>query len=127
LKKLWFPRDIRLPKNSDVGTLDQLFSRKQLAELALLRQIILKESPQSVRNHMLLMFSGLLNKVNLTYHASEGRSEGRGDSAIFRYYRYRIAHTSPELDPVRVFSSRLKKIMAAMDELRPLLAYAPRA
>ena len=67
------------------------------------------------------MFSGLLNKTNLTYHASEGRSEGRGDSGIFRYYRYRIAHDSPYLDPAIVFCSRLKKLLQAKEELRPFI------
>jgi TolB-like protein len=47
----------------------------------------------------MLMFSGLLNKVNLTYHSSEGRSEGRGDSSVFRYYRYRMA-PKPALDDI---------------------------
>ena len=122
LKKYPYPNGIILPANSDVETIEKLFDRRQLAELALLKNIILKVKDDSSRQHLLLMFSGLLNKINLTYHASEGRSEGRGDSAIFRYYRYRIAHTSPRLDIIRVFQSRLKKILAAKEELRPYLS-----
>ena len=66
------------------------------------------------------MFSGLLNKINLTYHASAGRSEGRGDSGMFRYYRYRIAHESPDLEITSVFQSRFKKVLAAKRELMPV-------
>ena len=122
LERLPYPKGIILPSNSDVMTIEQLFDRRQLAELALLKSIILKVKDESCRRHLLLMFSGLLNKINLTYHSSEGRSEGRGDSAISRYYRYRIAHTSPRLDVVRVFRSRLKKVLAAKEELRPFLS-----
>jgi hypothetical protein len=67
------------------------------------------------------MFSGLLNKVNLTYHSSEGRSEGRGDSSIFRYYRYRIAPTPAAIDMMIYFKSRLIKVMAAKKEMSGLI------
>lgn len=117
-----YPTGVTLPSSSDVDTVDQLFDRKQLAELALLKSIILRVKDQGCRAHLLLMFSGLLNKINLTYHSSAGRSEGRGDSAIFRYYRYRIAHTAPRLDVVKVLRSRFKKVVAAKQELKPYLS-----
>jgi 16S rRNA G966 N2-methylase RsmD len=122
LKKYPYPKGVVLPANSDVRTIEELFDRRQLAELALLKSIIVKVKDESCRQHLLLMFSGLLNKINLTYHASKGRTEGRGDSAIFRYYRYRIAHTSPRLDIIHVFRSRLKRVLAAKEELRPYLS-----
>jgi len=117
LKKYDYPKGIVLPKGSDVETVDQLFSRKQLAQLSLLKSIIKKENDENVRNTLLLMFSGLLNKINLTYHASEGRSEGRGDSAVFRYYRYRIAKTPASIDLMTYFRSRYKKVLAAKKDL----------
>ena len=100
-----------LPKNYDVPTIEKLFSRKQLAQLAYLKFLIHKESPE-VRDCLMLMFSGLLNKVNLTYHSSEGRSEGRGDSSVFRYYRYRMAPKPAEVDMMTYFESRFKKVVA---------------
>lgn len=114
------PTGVELPRNSDVRTIEQLFSPRQLAQLAYLKYLILKE-PASVRSILLLMFSGLLNKVNLTYHSSEGRSEGRGDSSIFRYYRYRIAPDPAEIDMMTYFESRFKKVMAAKKELAGLI------
>lgn len=122
LARLPYPAGVKLPANSDVRTVDELFDKRQLAELALLKSIILKTKDKQSRDHLLLMFSGLLNKINLTYHASSGRSEGRGDSGIFRYYRYRIAHSSPRLDVANVMKLRFKKIMAAKEELRPYLS-----
>lgn len=63
------------------------------------------------------MFSGLLTKINLTYHASEGRSEGRGDCSAFRYYRYRIAKTPATIEIMPYFESRLNKVVAAKKEI----------
>jgi 16S rRNA G966 N2-methylase RsmD len=125
LAKYPYPKNVQLPADADVRTVDQLFSPEQLAELALMKHLIGQVTDKPVRAHLMLMFSGLLNKVNLTYHASEGRSEGRGDSAVFRYYRYRIAHTSPRLDPVKVIQSRFKKVLAAKEELRPFIGSTP--
>ncbi|WP_348269423.1 DNA methyltransferase [Edaphobacter paludis] len=120
LKDYPHPKGIALPKNSDVSTVEQLFTSKQLAQLSCLKHLILKE-PTAVRNCLLLMFSGLLNKVNLTYHSSEGRSEGRGDSSIFRYYRYRIAPVPAEIDIMKYFESRFNKVVAAKKEIAGLI------
>ena len=120
LKAYWHPTGAVLPRNSDVTTIEELFTPKQFAQLSLLRHLILKE-PEQVRSTLLLMFSGLLNKVNLTYHSSAGRSEGRGDSAIFRYYRYRIAPEPAAIDTMKYFESRYKKVVAAKKEMLGLI------
>lgn len=117
-----YPQNIVLPRNSDVPTVDALFTQKQLAELALLKHLILTVKEPRVQQHLLLMFSGLLNKINRTYHASAGRSAGRGDSSMFRYYRYRIAQESPPLEITDVFRSRLRHVLAAKLELLPVTA-----
>ncbi len=119
LEKYSYPKDIRLPIDSDVESIEQLFSNKQLAELALLKHLIMSLSSGSIRDHLLLMFSGLLNKINLTYHASKGRSAGRGNSSVFAFYRYRIAPNPATIDVMRYFRSRYNKIKAAKKELAP--------
>ncbi len=121
LNKYPYPKGVALPKNADVPTLDKLFTENQLAELALLKGLILKEKRKAVKETLMLMFSGLLNKINLTYHASKGRSEGRGNSGIFAYYRYRVAKSSPQLDVMKVFDSRYSKVLKAKKELRPYI------
>jgi 16S rRNA G966 N2-methylase RsmD len=121
LKHYPHPHDIALPKNSDVGSIEELFTPKQLARLALLKHLIKKWHPGIIQDTLLLMFSGLLNKVNLTYHSSAGRSEGRGDSGIFRYYRYRIAPKPANIDMMKYFESRLKKVLAAKKEMAPFI------
>ncbi len=119
LKEYPYPKEVELPKDSDVPTVEQLFSPIQLAQLAYLKHLIKKVKDKEVQGTLLLMFSGLLNKINLTYHASAGRSEGRGDSSAFRYYRYRLAPEPADLDVMAYFQSRLKKVIAAKKEMAP--------
>ncbi|MFY7786519.1 MAG: DNA methyltransferase, partial [Thermoflexibacteraceae bacterium] len=86
LAKYPYPKNIKLPKGSDVQSIEQLFSEKQLAQLAFLKHLILKEKDTAIRKSLLLAFSSSVNKFNKTFHYT--KSEGGGDSAIFRYYRY---------------------------------------
>lgn len=118
LRKYPYPRGVSLPKNSDVDTVDQLFSPKQLAQLAYLKHLIKRvPTTDSTRNTLLLMFSGLLTKINLTYHASAGRSEGRGDASAFKYYRYRLAPAPADPDVLKYFRSRFTKVLAGKQEI----------
>lgn len=121
LEKYSYPKDVKLPRNSDVETVEQLFTEKQLAQLAFLKHLIRQVENQAVQGVLMLMFSGLLNKINLTYHASKTRSEGGGDSAMFKYYRYRIALEPAYLDIFKVFKLRLQKVVAAKNEIQPLV------
>jgi len=114
-----YPKNVKLPQNSDVETVEQLFSPQQLAQLTYLKHLIKQVRNEDLQGTLLLMFSGLLNKVNLTYHASKGRSEGRGDSGVFRYYRYRLAPKPAFVDVMEYFESRLKKLIAAKKEIAP--------
>jgi DNA modification methylase len=116
-----YPKGIKLPGDSDVDTVEKLFSDEQLAQLAYLKHLIKQVKDETVQGTLMLMFSGLLNKINLTYHPSKGRSAGRGDSAIFKYYRYRIAPEPAQLELMQYFESRFKKVIAAKKELAPFI------
>ncbi|MFN4086867.1 MAG: DNA methyltransferase [Spirosomataceae bacterium] len=118
LKKYSGPKPLPLPKGSDVETVDQLFSDKQTAQLGLLKSIILKQSNENIRNSLLLMFSGLVTKVNLTYHTTPTKPmAGQGDCSVFRYYRYRIAPSHVDVDVMYYFELRFKKIREAKKEM----------
>lgn len=91
LKKYPYPKNLPLPKGSDVESIEQLFSSKQLAQLGYLKHLILKQKDVSIKNSLLLAFSSSITKTNLTYHNSGQRIENAGDCAAFRYYRYRLA------------------------------------
>lgn len=119
LHKYPYPQGIALPKDSDVETVEQLFSDKQLAQLALLKHLIFRSSSGNVREHLMLMFSGLLNKSNRTFHKT--RSPGGGDSAVMRMYRYRIAPNPGESDLLHFFGVRNRRITNAKKELEPFV------
>lgn len=117
LKKYPYPKGNLLPKGSDVKRVEELFTDKQLAQLALLKSIIKKEKNDNIRNSLLLMFSGLLTKVNRTYHSSTVRAEGGGDAAAFRYYRYRIAKKAVDIEAMKYFKLRYEKVSGAKKEM----------
>lgn len=121
LSKYPYPKGVPLPPSSDVRIVEKLFSPLQLAQLAYLKYLIKEVSDKSIRGTLLLMFSGLLNKINLTYHASSGRSAGRGDSSAFRYYRYRLAPKPATLDLMKYFRSRFLRVLAAKREIAPFI------
>ena len=118
LRKYPGPKPLPLPKGSDVETVDQLFSNKQTAQLGLLKTIIKKQKNDNIRNSLLLMFSGLVTKVNLTYHTSKiATKDGQGDASAFRYYRYRIAPEPVDVDVMKYFKLRYEKIRDAKKEM----------
>lgn len=117
LKKYVYPKDIALPKGSDVEVVQDLFSREQLAQLAFLKHLILQESDENIRKSLLLAFSSTITKTNLTYHNSSSRDENAGNSAIFAYYRYRIAREEINLDLMKSFETKFKKTLSAKREI----------
>jgi len=117
LKKYQGPKPLPLPKGSDVDTVDQLFSNKQTAQLGLLKSIILKQSNENIRKSLLLAFSSTITKTNRTYHNSSSRDENAGNSAAFAYYRYRIAKDEVDLDVIKSFETKYKKLLNAKKEM----------
>jgi DNA modification methylase len=118
LKTYPLPKRLILPKNSDVETVHELFSKEQMAQLALLKAIIKKQKDKNIRDTLLLVFSSSLNKHNLTFHYTQ--STGGGDSAAFRYYRYRIAHAPGAMPLSDIFQTKYKKVLAAKKEMEEL-------
>ncbi|MDR0304431.1 MAG: type I restriction enzyme HsdR N-terminal domain-containing protein, partial [Chitinispirillales bacterium] len=116
LQKYPLPKDLKLPKGSDVNSVHKLFSKKQMAQLALLKAIIKKVKDKNIRDTLFLVFSSSLNKHNLTFHYT--KSAGGGDSAIFRYYRYRIAPKPGIMPLLRIFETKYKKTYAAKEEIK---------
>ncbi len=119
LSQYSYPHGDKLPKGSDVRTVEQLFTRQQLAQLALLKHLIAKEKDAAIRKSLLLAFSSTVTKINRTYHNSGQRIENAGDCAAFRYYRYRIARTEVQLDVWTSFETKFRKLLNAKQEIQP--------
>ncbi|OQY75773.1 MAG: DNA methylase [Ignavibacteriales bacterium UTCHB2] len=116
LKTFPYPKGFKLPKGSDVPTVEKLFSKKQLADLALLKSIIKKEKDKKIKDSLLLAFSSSINKYNLTFHYT--RSDGGGDSGAFRYYRYRLAPKPGRLSLSSIFSTKFSKVLSAKKDIQ---------
>lgn len=121
IAKYGHPRGIPLARNSDVRDVADLFTRPQLAQLGLLKGLICKLRDENLRQSFLLAFSSTITKINLTYHPSASRGDNAGDSAAFRYYRYRIAPQPIDLDVFNTFALKVKKLVAAKKEMQAVI------
>ena len=106
---LWIPKDEILPKGSDVPSVLGLFSKTQLAELAILRKLIMQKTIKNreMRYSLLLAFHNTVKSINLTFHKSK---TGGGDSGAFRHFRYRIAKEPTILDSAKTFANKIKYV-----------------
>ncbi|MDR1963967.1 MAG: type I restriction enzyme HsdR N-terminal domain-containing protein [Planctomycetaceae bacterium] len=124
LRKYPRPNPIPLDKHADVRTADQLFSPKQTAQLGLLKSLIMKVQNENIRQSLMLMFSGLVTRVNLTYHTGKAAENAKGQSvaganaAAFQYYRYRIAPRPTDIDTMEFFERRYNAVVAAKVEMK---------
>jgi len=123
LEGLPLPENVRLPANADVHFYYDLFSPRQLAGLAMIRQAVEDISNQYARSAMRLAWSATLAKVNRTFLSAEGRAESRGGSSIFSIYRYKVAAKPVELPCWRTFHERAQNVLAAKAEIDQVIAY----
>lgn len=112
------PENVRLPSNSDVENYYDLFTCRQLASLAALKEEISKVRDARARDGMLLAWSATLSKINKTFLSAEGRAESRGGSSIFSIYRYKVAKEPVELPVWKTFHERASNVIEATAEIQ---------
>lgn len=117
LDRVPLPENIPLPRNSDAAYFFDMFTPRQLAGLALLKQAIDAEETKPVRDVLLLAWSASVAKLNKTFLSAKGRAESRGGSSIFSIYRYKLASQSVELPIWETFKGRFTNVVAAKDEV----------
>jgi hypothetical protein len=122
LKRLPLPENIRLPRNSDAEFFHEMFTPRQLAGLALIKQAVDREEGV-VRDLLLLAWSASVAKLNKTFLSAKGRAQSRGGSSIFSIYRYKLAAQSVELPIWETFRGRFLNVLAAKDEVLRLRDY----
>jgi len=126
LKQLPLPENVPLPANADVRYYRELFSPRQLAALAIIRDTVDRISNRYARSAMRLAWSATLTKVNRTFLSAEGRAESRGGSSIFSIYRYKVAAKPVELSPWPTFYERAQNVLAAKNEIDREIDYRKR-
>lgn len=117
VRKLELPPNIELPRTSDVRRYHELFSPRQIAALAILRQAIDRLHDRHARHAMLVSWSATLAKLNRTFLSARGRAESRGGSSIFSIYRYKVAKEPVELPLWKTFEERARNVIAAKVEI----------
>ncbi len=117
----WHPGAVPLPEDADVETLDKLFHRRSLIALSILLHHINAIADPVIRDVMRLAFAATLNKTNLTFSSTTGRLESRGDSGIFRVYRYWIPKQTIELNVWEQFEHRYRGVLLAKRETNDLI------
>ncbi len=117
LKTLPLPENIPLPRNSDAAFFHDLFTPRQLAGLALLKQAINRQPHSTVRDLLLLAWSASVAKLNKTFLSAKGRLASRGGSSIFSIYRYKLASQCVELPIWETFEGRFRNVVAAKEEV----------
>ena len=124
LNDLPLPANIPLPRSSDAERFYDLFTPRQLAGLAVIKQAIETETDRRVRDALLLAWSASAAKLNKTFLSAKGRAESRGGSSIFSIYRYKLAKEVIELPVWETFRGRFRNVLAAKEEVirasRPL-------
>ncbi len=123
LTRLPLPDNILLPRSSDAERFYDLFTTRQLAGLALLKQAIDGEVAPAVRNSLLLAWSASVAKLNKTFLSAKGRAASRGGSSIFSIYRYKLAAEAVELPIWETFRGRFRNVVAAKEEILKLRMY----
>jgi len=126
LRRLPLPHNAPLPANADVRHYHDLFSPRQLAALAIIREAIDDISNRYARGAMRLAWSATLPKINRTFLSAEGRAESRGGSSIFSIYRYKVAAKPVELPPWPTFYERAQNVLAAKSEIDREIDYRER-
>lgn len=121
LAGLPLPENVQLPKSSDVTHYHDLFSRRQLAALAVLKRSIDSMTIEHVRNALLLAWSASLAKLNKTFLSAEGRAESRGGSSIFSIYRYKVAKAPVDLPAMETFRERATNVINAKREIQKVI------
>jgi len=118
LKKYPLPKglDNSLPKGSDVATVRGLFTKRQLAELAILKSLINKVKEENVRKSLMLAFYNTITLCNLTVHESPGRPGG-GHHFGF-YYRYRMAYEPYFHSTMKIFAKKVENILNGKKEMK---------
>lgn len=123
LQHLPLPENIRLPKTSDAEFFHDMFTPRQLAGLALIKQAIDSESDTVVRDLLLLAWSASVAKLNKTFLSAKGRAPSRGGSSIFSIYRYKIASQCVELPIWETFHGRFLNVLTAKEEILQAQSY----
>jgi len=113
--KEWYPKGVKLPSNADRGYVEDLFTKANLIALARLRAAIMKVQDVQTRELLLFVFSGILDRANITYFRNP-RLKGGGRGGIMTTYRYWVPKEPVHRDVWDLFTIRARLVARAKGE-----------
>ncbi len=119
-----FPSKVKLPKNSDVETLGDLFTPRNKTAIWILLQTIKKEKNQKLRDFFLFVYSGILARASRTYWKDK-EGKGGGDSGIYKVYRYWVPPKPDERNVWELFESRVSRVAKLIRSDNKFLSVKP--
>jgi DNA modification methylase len=106
----WYPKNVELPANADVRTVEEVFTRRNLMALSILKHNIDAIEDDDVKSLFNFIFAGILGRASKTYNIDR-KAAGGGDSAVFRVFRYWVPKKPDERQVFDLFVIRYKRIM----------------
>jgi len=117
--KEWYPKGVKLPSNADRGYVEDLFTKANLIALAHLRAAIMRVQDKQARELLLFVFSGILDRANITYFRNP-RLKGGGRGGIMTTYRYWVPKQPVQRDVWGLFATRARLVANAKKQSNAL-------
>jgi DNA modification methylase len=111
----WYPRGVKLPSNADRGYVEDLFTKANLIALAHLRAAIMRIQDKRIREPLLFVFSGILDRANITYFRNPWL-KGGGRGGIMTTYRYWVPKQPVQRDVWNLFATRARLVANAKEQ-----------
>lgn len=118
----WYPKNVKLPKDSDVKYIHELFTKRNLLALSILFNEI-NHLPNSIEKELvLLMFMSTITRCSKLIFINKFRlSRGVNPAGVWGEKRYWIPDVYIENNVAHYFNARFSKIMKAKKETNSLI------
>ncbi|MCW3138281.1 MAG: DNA methyltransferase, partial [Methanophagales archaeon] len=118
----WYPKDVRLPKDADVKTLDQLFTKRNLISLSIIYNEIQRLEEGEIKEIMKLVFSSILVRTSKLIFVNNYRlNKGVNPAGVWGEKRFWVPERYVENNVLYYFKERLLRFIKAKKETNALI------
>jgi len=118
----WYPKDVRLPKDADVKTLDQLFTKRNLISLSIIYNEIQRLEESEIKEILKLVFSSILVRTSKLIFVNNYRlGRGVNPAGVWGEKRFWVPERYVENNVLYYFRVRLSKVIKAKKETNALI------
>ena len=117
----WYPKDVKLPANSDRKYIHELFEKRQLRELSVLLKYIKEIRDKDIKKVLFLLFSATIVKTNICYVGQYDKNQRPKscDASFLKYFRFWVPPKSfKRWYPYEVFEKKFKGFYRAKEEIK---------